>query len=69
MRLSARSILNPGSVGQPRDRDARAAYAIFDTQTNTWDNRRVPYDIQSVQKRMKAFKLPERHIQRIATGW
>lgn len=68
-RLVARSILNPGSVGQPRDRDPRAAYAIFETQNNAWDYRRTPYDIQAVQKRMKANKLPERHIQRLAAGW
>mgnify|MGYP001181852041 CR=1 FL=1 len=68
-RLASRSIINPGSVGQPRDRDPRAAYAIFETQNNSWDYRRIPYDIQSVQKRMKAHKLPERHIQRLAAGW
>lgn len=69
MRLAARSIINPGSVGQPRDRDPRAAYAIFETQNNSWDYRRIPYDIQAVQKRMKAHKLPERHIQRLVAGW
>ncbi|HNB51813.1 MAG TPA: metallophosphoesterase family protein [Anaerolineales bacterium] len=69
MRLAPRSILNPGSVGQPRDRDPRAAYAIYETQNNAWDYRRVQYDISAVQKRMKAFKLPERHIQRLAAGW
>lgn len=69
MRVAARSILNPGSVGQPRDRDPRAAYAIYETQNNAWDYRRVPYDISAVQKRMKAHKLPERHVQRLAAGW
>ena len=69
IRLAVRSIINPGSVGQPRDRDPRAAYAIFDPETNTWDYRRIPYNIQSVQKRMKAHGLPERHIQRLSSGW
>ena len=69
MTLAPRSILNPGSVGQPRDRDARAAYAIMDTIQNTWEFRRVVYDISSVQKRMVAVELPERHIQRLASGW
>ena len=64
-----RSILNPGSVGQPRDRDPRASYAIFDTEENTWELRRVGYDISSVQNRMREAGLPERHIQRIAAGW
>ena len=69
IRLAARSIINPGSVGQTRDRDPRAAYAIFETQNNSWDYRRVPYDIPTVQKRMKTHKLPDRHIQRLAAGW
>jgi len=67
--LAPRAILNPGSVGQPRDRDPRAAYAILDTSQNTWEFRRVGYDITSVQKRMEAVGLPERHIQRLASGW
>jgi len=64
-----RAILNPGSVGQPRDHDPRAAYAIYDTDSKTWEYRRVSYDILSVQERMRKAKLPERHIQRIAAGW
>jgi diadenosine tetraphosphatase ApaH/serine/threonine PP2A family protein phosphatase len=67
--LQPRSILNPGSVGQPRDRDVRAAYAIYDSENETWDYRRVAYDIVAVQDRMKAAELPERHIQRLAMGW
>jgi len=67
--LAARSIANPGSVGQPRDRDARAAFAIYDTETNLWDYRRVAYDILAVQNRMRQVKLPERHIVRIEAGW
>jgi diadenosine tetraphosphatase ApaH/serine/threonine PP2A family protein phosphatase len=69
MTLAPRAVLNPGSVGQPRDRDARAAYAVLDTAQNTWEFRRVAYDISSVQKRMEATGLPERHIQRLAAGW
>jgi diadenosine tetraphosphatase ApaH/serine/threonine PP2A family protein phosphatase len=69
MTLAPRDILNPGSVGQPRDRDPRAAYAILDTTQNTWEFRRVAYDIASVQKRMLEIGLPERHIQRLAAGW
>lgn len=67
--LEKRCIVNPGSVGQPRDRDPRAAYAIFDDEQNTWDYRRVEYDIESVQQRMKSVQLPERHISRLSTGW
>lgn len=67
--LAPRAILNPGSVGQPRDRDPRASYAILDTEQNTWEFRRVAYDIPAVQKRMAEVQLPERHIQRLVSGW
>lgn len=67
--LVPRTIINPGSVGQPRDRDSRAAYAIFDTNQNTWEFRRVTYDIPAVQERMRNAGLPDRHVQRLAAGW
>lgn len=67
--LKPRAIINPGSVGQPRDRDPRAAYAIFDNAQAVWEYRRVAYDINDVQKRMMAAGLPERHIARLAAGW
>lgn len=67
--LSEKAIVNPGSVGQPRDRDPRAAYAILDTQSMLWDYRRTIYDIAAVQARMKKCGLPEKHIQRLSAGW
>jgi diadenosine tetraphosphatase ApaH/serine/threonine PP2A family protein phosphatase len=67
--LPERAIINPGSVGQPRDRDERAAFALFDEVANTWDYRRVKYNIPAVQARMRLAGLPERHILRIASGW
>ncbi len=67
--LAPRTILNPGSVGQPRDRDPRAAYAILDTDEYSCEFHRVPYDIEAVQKRMRQAGLPERHIQRLSSGW
>jgi len=67
--LAPRTIINPGSVGQPRDRDPRASYAIFDSVHMTWEYRRVPYDIVAVQERMHEAGLPERHIQRLSAGW
>jgi diadenosine tetraphosphatase ApaH/serine/threonine PP2A family protein phosphatase len=67
--LAPRAILNPGSVGQPRDRDPRAAYSIFDSTHNTYEFSRVPYNISAVQARMEDANLPERHIQRLASGW
>jgi len=67
--LRPRLILNPGSVGQPRDRDPRAAYAIYDMETYMMEFRRVAYDIPEVQKRMREAGLPERHINRLESGW
>jgi diadenosine tetraphosphatase ApaH/serine/threonine PP2A family protein phosphatase len=67
--LKERAILNPGSVGQPRDRDPRAAYAIFHPKAKIWEPRRVEYDIKSVQERILAAGLPPRHADRLAEGW
>lgn len=67
--MTPRAIFNPGSVGQPRDRDPRAAYAIFDPDKLSWEYQRVVYDVQSVQARMMAANLPDRHIQRLISGW
>jgi diadenosine tetraphosphatase ApaH/serine/threonine PP2A family protein phosphatase len=64
-----RMILNPGSVGQPRDNDPRAAYAILDTAELIWLQRRVPYAIEVTQARMRAVGLPERLINRLSFGW
>jgi diadenosine tetraphosphatase ApaH/serine/threonine PP2A family protein phosphatase len=63
-----RLILNPGSVGQPRDGDPRAAYAVIDQKAMTWTFHRVVYDITETQRRMKALKLPRRLIDRLAQG-
>jgi diadenosine tetraphosphatase ApaH/serine/threonine PP2A family protein phosphatase len=67
--LAPRTIINPGSVGQPRDRDPRAAYAIYDPEQSLWEFRRVRYDIDEVQDRMRLANLPERHILRLGAGW
>jgi len=67
--LTPRAILNPGSVGQPRDRDPHAAYAIFDPEAQTWEPRRVAYDVAAVQNRIRAAGLPEKHALRLAEGW
>lgn len=69
IQLQPRAIINPGSVGQPRDRDPRAAYAVFYQDDMTIEFRRVPYDIQAVQKRMRQADLPDRHIERLVDGW
>src|SRR6202161_780510 len=61
-------LLNPGSVGQPRDGDPRAAFAISDIANNTVDFWRVPYDIEAVQKRMAEAGLPEPVLNRLVVG-
>ncbi|RIK16281.1 MAG: metallophosphoesterase [Anaerolineae bacterium] len=63
-----RSIVNPGSVGQPRDGDPRAAYALLDNETMTWEFHRVAYDIAETQARMRRHKLPARLIERLEFG-
>ena len=63
-----RYLLNPGSVGQPRDGDARAAFAIADLDHGVVEFWRVPYDIQAVQHRMTSAGAPEPLISRLALG-
>jgi predicted phosphodiesterase len=64
-----RLILNPGSVGQPRDNDPRAAYALLDLVQMTWVQKRVAYPIDLTQGRMRAADLPRRLIDRLNYGW
>jgi hypothetical protein len=63
-----RLIVNPGSVGQPRDGDPRACGMILDTEANTLEWHRVDYPIEPVQKLMKERKLPQRLISRLQFG-
>ncbi len=66
--LSRRYLLNPGSIGQPRDGDARAAFAIADLDHQIIEFWRVPYDISVVQQRMREARLPEPLVQRLVVG-
>jgi len=61
-------VINPGSVGQPRDHDARASYGIFDSQALTFVQKRKAYDIAMVQIRMREQQLPPSLIDRLAEG-
>jgi diadenosine tetraphosphatase ApaH/serine/threonine PP2A family protein phosphatase len=63
-----RMIINPGSVGQPRDADPRAAYAILDVDEMVFEFRRVAYSIFITQERMRARGLPRRLIERLEVG-
>ncbi|HCU56701.1 MAG TPA: metallophosphoesterase [Anaerolineaceae bacterium] len=65
-----KSILNPGSVGQPRDHNPMASYLLVDDEQEVpWLYRRVAYDIEGVQKRILAAGLPLRNAARLAEGW
>jgi len=63
-----RLIINPGSVGQPRDGDSRASYAIYDSENRTVTHHRVPYDIEATQVRMMEYRLPTRLVTRLSYG-
>ena len=63
-----RLIINPGSVGQPRDGDPRASYAIYDSENRTVTHHRVPYDIEATQVRMMEYRLPMRLVTRLSYG-
>jgi predicted phosphodiesterase len=63
-----RYLLNPGSIGQPRDGDPRAGFAIADLEHDVVEFWRVSYDIAAVQSRMRAARLPEALVQRLSLG-
>jgi diadenosine tetraphosphatase ApaH/serine/threonine PP2A family protein phosphatase len=63
-----RLIVNPGGVGQPRDGDPRASYAIYDEAERVIYSYRISYDIASVQKKMIEVGLPEFLSTRLSEG-
>ena len=63
-----RWIINPGSVGQPRDYDARASYGVYDSIAGTVARHRVPYDISATQDKMRQAGLPPGLIDRLNYG-
>jgi diadenosine tetraphosphatase ApaH/serine/threonine PP2A family protein phosphatase len=65
---NTRYLLNPGSIGQPRDGDPRAAFAIADMEHRVVEFWRVPYDVEAVQLRMESAGLPEPLILRLSFG-
>jgi len=65
-----KNIFNPGSVGQPRDRDPRASYAVIDFDEEVEISfRRVEYDIEATAEKIKAAGLPEELATRLFFGW
>jgi putative phosphoesterase len=61
-------VVNPGSVGQPRDNDPHAAYALLDTETHEVELRRVEYPVSQVQDEIRRVGLPESLAERLAEG-
>lgn len=61
-------LINPGSVGQPRDGDSRAAYLIYNSETQTVTYRRTPYDIATAQRKIRDAGLPPILADRLALG-
>ena len=68
LKASARYLINPGSVGQPRDGDWRAAFALYDTDAQVVHFHRTPYNLKAAQDRIFAAKLPPRLATRLAAG-
>lgn len=64
-----RIIANPGGVGQPRDGNPKAAYALLNTESRVMEWRRVAYPVQITQDRMRKAALPQSLIDRLAYGW
>lgn len=63
-----RYVINPGSVGQPRDGDPRASVAILDAEAQTLSIRRVPYPVAAAQRKIREAGLPEFLAERLALG-
>jgi len=72
LRLSLRAehvyLINPGSVGQPRDRDPRAAYAVYDDARQV-ELRRTPYRVEVAQAKIRRAGLPEILADRLSVGF
>jgi diadenosine tetraphosphatase ApaH/serine/threonine PP2A family protein phosphatase len=64
----ARYLINPGSVGQPRDGDRRAGAAIVDTTAGTMELFRIPYPIEEAQRKIRLAGLPEVLAKRLSLG-
>lgn len=67
-RDGGRLVVNPGSVGQPRDHDPRAAFAVYDSEADTLSLRRAAYDVAATQRAMEQAGLPEPLISRLSAG-
>ena len=67
--LSRPALVNPGSVGQPRDHVADASYGVWDSDVDTFEFRRVPYDREAAKRAIREARLPERFAVRLDFGY
>jgi diadenosine tetraphosphatase ApaH/serine/threonine PP2A family protein phosphatase len=68
LKTTTKYMINPGSIGQPRDHDPRAAFLLYHTDENSITFYRVPYDVGRAQERILSAGLPERLATRLAEG-
>jgi diadenosine tetraphosphatase ApaH/serine/threonine PP2A family protein phosphatase len=61
-------LVNPGSVGQPRDGDPRAAYCLYDTDASMVTYFRAPYDVAEAQRKIRRAGLPDVLADRLTIG-
>ena len=66
--LEGPALVNPGSIGQPRDGIPMASYGVWDVDNEAFEFRRVAYDIKGAQKAIRKARLPERFALRLETG-
>jgi diadenosine tetraphosphatase ApaH/serine/threonine PP2A family protein phosphatase len=68
LEAGTRYLINPGSVGQPRDGDWRSGFAMFDSATQIVSFHRLPYNLRQAQERIIGANLPQRLATRLAAG-
>lgn len=68
VRPGHRYLINVGSVGQPRDRDPRASFGLFDPEAFTYENVRVAYDVERAARKIRQAGLPESLADRLSRG-
>ena len=68
LQSGSRYMINPGSVGQPRDRDPRASFVLYDSDRQQVELRRLDYPVEKAQNRIRAANLPEILAERLSVG-
>ena len=62
-------LINPGSVGQPRDRDPRTSFLLYDDESDTVEFIRIPYNITACARKILSAGLPRELADRLSQGW